>query len=80
MTAPPAGPALLSVTPSTVAAGATRDVTISGARTSFGAGSTATVSGAGVTVNSLRATSPTTAVANVTVTAGATIGLPRRDA
>jgi hypothetical protein len=69
----PSSPTVLSVTPSTVAAGSTRDVTISGALTHFGAGSVAAL-GAGVTVNSVTASSPTSAVANVTVAPGATIG------
>ena len=48
-------------------------MTISGALTHFGAGSVADL-GAGVTVNHLTASSPTSAVANVTVGAGAAIG------
>ena len=38
---PPAAPTVLSVTPSTVAVGTTRDVTISGGLTHFAAGSVA---------------------------------------
>jgi hypothetical protein len=71
--APPAGPTVLSVTPSAVATGTTTDVTISGGLTHFGATSTAAF-GPGVTVNSLTASSPTSAVANVTVDPGAAIG------
>jgi hypothetical protein len=71
--APPAASTVLSVTPSTVAAGSTRDVTISGALTHFGATSVAGF-GAGVTVNSLTIASPTSAVANVSVAAGAAVG------
>jgi hypothetical protein len=65
VTGPPSGPTVLSVTPSTVAAGSTRDVTISGGLTHFAAGSAAGL-GAGVTVHSLSVKSPTEAVANVT--------------
>jgi matrixin len=70
---PPSVPTVLSVTPSTVAVGSTRNVTISGGLTHFGAGSAANL-GAGVTVNSLTVDSPTSVVANVTVALGATIG------
>jgi Carboxypeptidase regulatory-like domain len=70
---PPSAPTVLSVTPSTVAVGSTRDVTISGALTHFG-GSSIAGFGAGVTVNSVTAGSPTSAVANVTVAPGAAIG------
>lgn len=70
---PPSAPTVLSVTPSTVAVGTTRDVTISGALTHFGAGSVA-IFGAGVTVNSVTAGSPTSAVANITVAPGAAVG------
>jgi hypothetical protein len=69
----PAGPSILSVTPSVGAAGSTQDVTISGGLTHFAAGSVASF-GAGVTVNHLTVTSPTRAVANVTVAGGAAIG------
>jgi Quinohemoprotein amine dehydrogenase, alpha subunit domain III len=71
--APPSAPTVLSVTPSTVAVGSTRDVTISGGLTHFD-GSSVAGFGAGVTVNSVTADSPTTAVANVTVAPGAAIG------
>jgi hypothetical protein len=71
---PPSSPTILSVTPSTVAAGATRNVTISGGLTHFAAGSSVANLGAGVTVNSVTVSSPTSAVANVTVAAGATVG------
>jgi hypothetical protein len=69
----PAGPTILAVTPSTGAAGSTEDVTISGGGTHFGAGSAAGF-GAGVTVNHLTVTSPTSAVASVTIAAGAAAG------
>jgi hypothetical protein len=69
----PSAPTVLSVTPSVVAVGTTRDVTISGGLTHFGLGSAAQF-GAGVTVNSTTASSATSAVANVTVAPGATIG------
>ena len=69
----PDSPAVVSVSPPVVAAGSTRDVTISGALTHFGAGSHAHL-GDDVTVNHLTASSPTSAVANVTVGAGAAIG------
>jgi Matrixin len=71
--APPSVPTVLSVTPSTVTVGSTRDVTISGGLTHFDAGSVAGF-GAGVIVNSVKVGSPTSAVANVTVTPGAAIG------
>jgi sulfur carrier protein ThiS len=69
----PAGPTVLSVTPSVGAAGTTEDVTISGGATHFAAGSAAAF-GAGVTVNHLTVTSPTSAVASVTIAPGAAIG------
>jgi hypothetical protein len=79
---PPAGPTILSVTPSLGAVGTTQDVTISGAATTFNAGSFATFSltggATGVTVNHLTVNSPTSAVANITIAPGATIGF--RDA
>ena len=68
---PPAVPTILSVAPSAVAAGATRDVTISGALTHFAAGVSTADFGAGVTVHALDVTSPTSAVANLTVAPGA---------
>jgi hypothetical protein len=71
---PPSSPTVLSVSPSTGAIGATEDVTISGALTHFDGTSTAGF-GPGVTVNHLSVTSPTSAVANVTVSPGAAIGL-----
>jgi hypothetical protein len=73
--APPAGPTVLSVTPSTVAVGTTRDVTISGGLTHFVAGQSVAGFGAGVTVNSLTVASPTSAVADLSVAPGAAIGL-----
>jgi hypothetical protein len=69
----PDSPAVVSVSPPVVAAGSTRDVTLSGALTHFGGASVADF-GDGVTVNHLTASSATSAVANVTVAAGATIG------
>jgi hypothetical protein len=69
----PSSPTVLSVVPSAVAAGDTRDVAISGALTHFAGGSVANL-GAGVTVNRLTVQSPTRAVANVTVGAGAAVG------
>jgi hypothetical protein len=71
--APPGAPTILSVTPSAGAIGTTENVTISGGATHFAAGNAANF-GTGVTVNHLTVTSPTSAVANVTVTAGATLG------
>jgi hypothetical protein len=65
------GPAILSVSPGSGARGTTEDVRISGGSTHFAA-STASF-GPGVTVNSLTVQSPTVAVANVTVAAGADI-------
>ncbi len=74
VTAAPAAPTVLSVTPSALAVGATRDVTISGGLTHFDATSVPSF-GAGVTVNHVTVGSPTSAVANVSVAPGATIGL-----
>jgi Carboxypeptidase regulatory-like domain/Quinohemoprotein amine dehydrogenase, alpha subunit domain III len=71
---PPSGPTVLSVTPSTVQAGKTANVTISGGSTHFAAGNSAAALGDGVAVNSLTVNSPTSAVANVTASAGAAIG------
>ncbi len=73
VTAPPAGPAILSVTPSTGVTGTTEDVHISGALTHFAAGASSASFGPGVTVNALTVESPTAATANVTVAAGAQI-------
>ncbi len=70
----PSAPTVLSVTPSTVTVGSTRDVTISGGLTHFAAGTSVANLGAGVTVNSVTVNSPTSAVANVTVAPGATVG------
>jgi hypothetical protein len=71
---PPSAPTVLSVTPSIVAAGSTSNVTISGGLTHFASGTSVANLGANVTVNSLTVSSPTSAVANVTVAPGATIG------
>ncbi len=72
--AAPSVATVLSVTPSTVAVGTTRDVKISGGLTHFDASSVAAF-GAGVTVNHVTVGSPTSAVANVTVAPGAAVGL-----
>ena len=78
---PPAGPTVLSVTPSTGAVGSTEDVTISGGASHFGGTSVASFINAatgaadGVTVNHLTVTSPTSAVANITIAPGAAIGV-----
>ena len=69
----PSAPTVLSVTPATVPVGSTRDVTISGGLTHFGAGSVASL-GSGVTVNSLTVSSPTSLVAHVTVAPNAALG------
>jgi hypothetical protein len=74
VTGPPAGPTVLSVTPSTGAVGTTEDVTISGGLTHFAGGSSAASFGPGVTVSSLTVVSPTSAVARVTIGAGADVG------
>ncbi len=74
---PPVSPTILSVAPSSGAVGTTEDVTISGGATNFTSGSVAGF-GAGVTVNHLTVSSPTSAVANITIDPGATIGF--RDA
>jgi hypothetical protein len=74
VTGPAAGPTVVSVVPSTVEAGETRDVAVSGALTHFAAGLSNASFGDDVTVHSVTVTSPTTAVANVTVAPGAAIG------
>jgi hypothetical protein len=71
---PPAGPTVLSVTPSVGAVGSTENVTISGGATHF-AGASVAGFGAGVSVNHLTVTSPTSAVANITIDPGAAIGV-----
>jgi hypothetical protein len=68
-------PTILGLTPSSAEVGSTTDVTLSGGLTNFVAGSSVADFGAGVTVNSLSVTSPTSAVANVTIDDAATIGL-----
>ena len=73
VTAAPASPAILSVSPSGGTAGTSEDVRISGGATHFAAGASTASFGLGVTVNSLTVLSPTSAVAKVTVAPGATI-------
>jgi hypothetical protein len=66
-------PSISAVIPGKAYQGRTTDVTIAGYATSWD--STATVDfGAGVTVNSVNAASPTSLIANVTVAASATVG------
>ena len=76
--AAPVGPEVLSVTPSAVPAGGSRDVRISGALTHFGGGSTASftdsASGDVIAATGVTAETPTSLVAHVTVPAGAKIG------
>lgn len=57
--------------PATVAQGSTGDVTITGS--GFNAAPVASISGAGVTVNTTTRTNATTLVANITVTGGAAL-------
>ncbi|HYC76057.1 MAG TPA: hypothetical protein VEI02_00385, partial [Planctomycetota bacterium] len=70
----PSSPALSSANPPIVTPGQTVDVVVTGVGTAFAAGTTTASFGAGVTVNSVTVTSPTTATVNVTVDPGASIG------
>jgi Quinohemoprotein amine dehydrogenase, alpha subunit domain III len=72
--ATPAVARLLSVSPDTGARGATLDVALSGANTTFGPTSVANF-GDGVTVERLNVSSPAAAVARVHVAPGAALGL-----
>ena len=65
---------IASVVPATGQQAQTLDVAITGFNTHFASGQTTIDFGAGVSVNSLTVASLTTATANVTVTAGATLG------
>jgi hypothetical protein len=66
-------PELVFVNPASLPQGQTQNVTITGIYTSFSASSIVTA-GAGVTVNSVNATSATSLTANVTVQPTATLG------
>lgn len=72
--APPAGPTILGVVPSLGAQGETLDVSISGANTNFVDGVSVANFGPGITVNFTTVTSPTSAVANLTIDGAAAIG------
>ena len=73
VTAAPSSPTILSVTPSAGTTGTTESVRISGGATHFAAANSSASFGQGVTVNALTVESPTSATANVTISAGATI-------
>jgi hypothetical protein len=67
-------PQILSVTPNSARQGRTIEVAITTDRTSFVDGVTTADFGDGVTVESVRVTSPTSAVVRITVASGAAIG------
>ena len=68
-------PAITSLTPNSGQAGQTlATVAIVGQNTNFAQGTTTANFGAGITVNSLTVTSPTTATANISIAANATPG------
>jgi hypothetical protein len=69
-------PTILSANPNTGTIGTTLNVVLTGSGTTWlnGPGTLAGSFGAGVTVNSIAATSDTSANANITISAGATLG------
>ena len=67
-------PALTSVVPASAAQGVTLDVALSGVNTTFASGTTTVGFGAGIAVNSVTVTSPTSATANITVSPTAFTG------
>lgn len=67
-------PALTSISPSTATQGQTLNVTLIGANTSFAQGSSQVSLGAGITINSVTVTSPTSIVANITIAPQAALG------
>lgn len=72
---PPLIPRITIVEPPEGGQGQTLNVTITGENTHFADGtSVASFSGTGITVNSTNVTSATTAVANITIAAGSTLG------
>ena len=74
--APPSAiPRLTAISPSSASRGQTLDVALTGLNSTFAAGtSVASFSGTGITVNHLTVTSPTNAVANITIAADAPLG------
>jgi hypothetical protein len=72
--AAPTDPTILGVIPSSATVGETVDVTIAGGLTHFANGTSAAAFGPGVTVNKLSVTSPTSAVANLTIAPNAAVG------
>ncbi|MDX2151723.1 MAG: Ig-like domain-containing protein [Bryobacteraceae bacterium] len=68
-------PILSVVNPTSAPQGQTLDVSLTGVFTTFVQGTTTATFGAGIVVNSVTVNSPTTAVANVTVSPIATVGL-----
>ena len=67
-------PALTSVVPASAAQGVTLDVALTGVNTTFASGTTTVGFGAGIAVNSVTVTSPTSATANITVSPTAFTG------
>lgn len=74
ITTPPATPTVIGTVPAQGGQGQTLNVTISAMLTHFVAGTSTVSFGAGVTVNSLTVSSPTSAVANVTISGTASVG------
>jgi hypothetical protein len=68
------GPYIASATPPSSSQGTTLNVDIVGSGTAFGAGTTASFSGSGITVNSTSVVDAANATANITIAADATLG------
>lgn len=68
-------PTIIDVSPSIGLPGQSMDVTISGGATNFVNGTSSADFGDGITINSLSVSSPTQAVANITIASDAVIGL-----
>ncbi|HEY5329958.1 MAG TPA: Ig-like domain-containing protein [Acidobacteriaceae bacterium] len=67
-------PSLVSTTPSSAQAGATANIVVNGAFTSFTQGTSTVGFGSGVTVNTVTVNSTTMLTANITVAANASVG------
>jgi hypothetical protein len=67
-------PRIVSVSPESGLLGTTLDVAITGADTAFAQGTSVASFGSGITVHSTTVTNPTHATANITISAGATVG------
>lgn len=72
---PPGAPRVIGVTPNQGGQGVTTNVTISGISTHFSNGASVATFGADITVNSLTVLSATSAVANITISPAAAVGL-----